>query len=73
MVILIGAGAAVLESNNHSVCASGLGQLGQALSEKLVHECATTNTVFFGGIAIALIGGLSFFVAAVGGALRYRR
>jgi hypothetical protein len=68
-VILLGAAAAVVESNNHSVCESGTGQLAQAFSQSMAQECAVDNAIFYGGIAVAFISAFALLVSV----LRRRR
>jgi hypothetical protein len=71
-LILVGAGAAVVESNNHSTCESGLGQLAQAFSQSTGQTCAIDNAIFYAGIVIAIVGGIALFAALLIGGLRYR-
>jgi hypothetical protein len=68
-LILLGAAAAVLESNNHSVCESGTGQLAQAFSQSMAQQCAVDNALFYGGIAVALVSAFALLVSL----LRHRR
>lgn len=61
-----GISGVVGENANHSACNSDLGQFAQALDNKVHGECAVDNTLWFGGIALALGGG----AAAVAGTIR---
>jgi hypothetical protein len=67
---LVGAGIAVFESNNHSICSSDIGVLGQGLSPDVAQACNTANLVYYGGIAIAVVGALMVLGAILVGALR---
>lgn len=73
VMIVVGAAAAVIESNNHDQCQSGLGQLAQGFSQNTAQQCAVANTVFYAGIAISILGGFAFLAALLVGVLRYRR
>jgi hypothetical protein len=54
----LGAGilATYLEASNHSACTSDLGQLGQAISQNVAHQCRMDNGVFYVGIVAAVVG-----------------
>lgn len=69
-MLVIGGGAAALESNNHSVCASGLGQLSQALSQSAQQQCTIDNLIFYGGIILAVVGGIVLLAALIVSAVR---
>jgi hypothetical protein len=55
------------------VCEGGIGQFAQGLSQTAAQQCATDNTIFYAGVALAIIGSLMFFAALLVGGLRYRR
>ncbi len=61
---------AVFESNNHSICSSDIGVLGQGLSPDVAQACNTANLVYYGGIAIAVVGAVMVLGAILVGALR---
>ena len=61
---------AVFESNNHSICSSDIGVIGQGLSPDVAQACNTANFVYYGGIAIALVGAVMVLGAILVGALR---
>jgi hypothetical protein len=68
-MLVVGGGAAALESNNHSVCESGLGQLGQAISQSAQQQCTVDNLIFYGGLILAVIGGIVLLAALITGTL----
>ena len=63
VMLVLGSGAALLESNNVSVCASPFGQLAQSLDPNVASQCAAANFFFYGGGLAAFLGGIMLVAA----------
>jgi hypothetical protein len=70
VLLVIGGGAAVLEANNQSTCSSGVGQLAQAFSQNASQQCGVVSIIFYGGILLAVVGGITLLGALIIGLAR---
>jgi hypothetical protein len=55
---------AIVQSRNHSTCNSFLGQVAQG-SQEFANRCKVDDLLYFGGIALAVIGFLALIAAIV--------
>lgn len=53
------------ENANHSACNSGLGQFAQALDSNVHRDCAVDNTLYLGGIVLAVSGGVAVVAGTI--------
>ena len=59
------------ESTNHSACKSDIGQVGQALSQNMTHQCGVDTAIFYAGYAAVMIG-ILLMIAAAGIGLQHQ-